>query len=311
MNNLVPASSSSGLLIFAALFHFLFITPFSEVSAQLSGSPQRLKLDAITKLEQVSTTDKKLQRTITKAIDKITRSLSDKGQPLFLDAFRIVPSKGEKVFEREREAVERLLKAIKRKNTSEDIKTVFQEVIDDLVEADRQIAALSIATAQQLVQIGEGSSKKLAKAQREFDRAGTNPRKAIKRYKKAWESSQEVVDDRELLITTFEDGPDPYSPSLTTNTLTATFRIREKGEHHKDDDRGKKNDRDDDDDDDGGKKNKRRGKDDDEKEHRQRSLEFVEIILDSSNATVPCCFGSSTVLNFDSGEEFVLYHISF
>ena len=158
------------LLLIAAIF-----TCNVEVLGQTSLSPKQLKLDAITALERISTSDRKLQRTITKAIDKITRSLSD-----FLDEFRV---SDKKVFEREQKAVERLLKAIKRKHTPEAIKTVSQKVIDSLVEADRRITERSIATAQRLVQVGEGKRRKVAKAQREFKRAlgATSPRKAIER----------------------------------------------------------------------------------------------------------------------------------
>jgi len=172
--------------------------------------------------------------------------------------------------------------------------------------------------------VGVGDPRKLAKAQREFDRAlgETNPRKAIERFKKAWESSQKVVEDNELVIKSFDDSPDPFSPSLASNTLSATFLIHQKGrfrkdddgnEKHgrgdKDDDRGKKRDRDDDDDDrdkrrdrrdddrrsrhdrddkddDRGKRHRRGDKADDEKEQRPFHLEYVEIIRDSSNATV-------------------------
>ena len=184
-----------GLLVLGLLaFHGGLPLP-----AHSSHSPQQLKRDAITTLEQISATDRELQRTITRAIEHITRSLSDKGHALFLDAFRILPpSQGNKVFERERQAVERLRSGLARDDTPEDIKTVFQEVINALVEADRAIAALSIATAQQLVQTGGGNPKKLPKAQREFERAvrEAEPRRAIERFEKAWGASQEVVDAR-------------------------------------------------------------------------------------------------------------------
>jgi len=194
-----------------------FFTCNIETLAQTSPSPKRLKQDAITALEQISTTDRKLQRTITKAIDQITRSLSG-----FLDEFRV---SDEKVFEREQKAVERLLKAIIRKHTPPDIKTVLHEIVDALVEADQAIAERSIATAQRLVQVGEGKRRKVAKAQREFKRAlgATSPRKAIERFKKAWESSQEVVKDSELVIKSFDDFPDPLFGGVATNTLSVIF----------------------------------------------------------------------------------------
>ncbi|MFQ5852442.1 MAG: hypothetical protein ACE5JU_17905 [Candidatus Binatia bacterium] len=249
------AGSTLGLILLTAAF---FISS-NRVSAQSSHSPYQLKQNAITALEQISTTDKKLQRTIKQGIRAITRSLSDKGQALFLDEFRIVPPpKGKKVFQRELRAVDQLLKRIKRNDTLADIKNVFQEVIDTLVEADRGIAALSIAAAQQLIPTGIGDANELAKAQREFGEAlqETNPRKAIRAFRKAWEFSQEVVENRELVITTFQDNPDPFSPSLTNNALTATFQIRRKGQLH------------------------------DRKGRSRLLLEFVEIIQDPSKAIV-------------------------
>ncbi len=180
------------LLLVAAFFAWNI-----ELVAQTSPSPKQLKLQAITALEQISTTDNKLQRMVKTAIRAITRSLSDRARSLFLDDFRILPPPGgEKVFQREQEAAERLLKAIKWKRTPEDIKIVIQQVIGSLVEADRRITEHSIATAEQLVQVGAGAPRKLAKAQREFGKAlqETHPPKAIKRFKKAWESSQEVVE---------------------------------------------------------------------------------------------------------------------
>jgi len=305
------------MLLLAAFFAWNI-----EVLAQTPPSPKQLKLDAIskleTKIEQISTTNRGLRRTLTKAIDQITRSLSD-----FLDEFRVADKK---VFERELQAVERLLKAIKRNDTPQEIKSIFQEVIDALVEADRRITERSIATAQRLVQVGEGKRRKVAKAQREFKIAlgTTSPRKAIERFKKAWETSQEVVEDRELVITTFDDAPDPFFPGVTTNTLSATFQIHIKGKRHKDDGRGNKRDRDDEDDDrdkrhgrndddDDDERDKRYGKRDDEgrgrynrrdkdddrdKKHRrgnkdnkdtnddQLILEFIEIIQDFSGSIV-------------------------
>jgi hypothetical protein len=269
--------------------------------AQTFSAPKQLKLNAITTLEQISTTDRRLKRTLDRAIKDIGRSLSYRGYSLFIDDFRIVPPPdGEKVFREEQEAVERLLRAIKRRRTPDDIKLVIQQAIDKLVEADRGIAALSIATAQHLVQVGVGDPRKLAKAQREFGKAlqETNPRKAIIWFKKAWESSQEVVDGTELLIKNYYNFPDPFSPSLATNTLSATFQIHVKGKHHKDDDRGKTNDRDDDDDDQGNKhgrgykdddrdkKHRRGDKDDKEKNEDKLVLEFIEIIQDSSGAII-------------------------
>jgi hypothetical protein len=199
-----------------------FFAPNNEVLAQSSRSPHQLKQDAITALEQTSTTDKKLQRTVKHAIRAITRSFS-----LFLDDTRILPPP----FRQERQAVEMLLKAIERRDTPEELKTTFQGIIDLLVDADRRITEHSIATAQRMVQVGERNSKKVAKAQREFEKAlrETNPLKAIHGFKEAWEFSQEEVEHSRLVIRTFNDAPDPFFPGVTSNTLSVTFQIRKIG----------------------------------------------------------------------------------
>jgi len=205
---------------------------------KLGISAAFIKSSAITALEHNSTMDHRLQRTLERAVKNIGRSFSHRGRALFIDDYRILPPPdGEKVFREEREAVERLLKAIKRRHTSEDIKLVIQQVIGNLVEADRRITEHCIATAQRLVQVGIGNSKKVAKAQREFEKAiqRTNAVKAIHGFAEAWKSSQEVAEGRELLIKTFQDAPDPFFAGAGTCTLSVAFQIREreKRDHEK------------------------------------------------------------------------------
>ena len=276
----------------------------SPLLAQSSSSPQELKRQALAELEQVSTSQRSLQRIIKRATKNVHESLEHKGHSHFLDGYRILPPpEGEKVFREERKAVQWLILGLRLRRTPEEIKIVLSRVIDNLVEADRIIAEISIALARQLVQAGVGDVRKLEEAQRDYERAlgETNPRKAIQRFREAWESSQEVVDGRELVIKDYNPSPDPFSPSLTSNTLSATFLIHLKRPFHSYTHPGKKYHRDDDDDD-GDKKDwrgnhyrpwGRRGGDDDDdrdnknhKEHDQShehrkeplTLEFIEII---------------------------------
>ena len=132
------------------LFLLLVAQPYSTAYSQSSSStPLQLKQDALVTLEQIIVTDSKLQRNIDKAIEDIGKSLSDKGRGLFLDGSRLrPPPAGEKAFQRERQAVNELRKGIKSKNTPEEIQIILQEVIEDLVEADRGIAELSVANAE-------------------------------------------------------------------------------------------------------------------------------------------------------------------
>ncbi len=97
-----PLNRSGRRLLILLLLVPAFFTWNIEVLAQNSPSPKQLKLDAITALEQISTTDPRLQRTLDRAVKDISQSLSYKGQSLFLDDFRILPPpKGERVFREE------------------------------------------------------------------------------------------------------------------------------------------------------------------------------------------------------------------
>ena len=153
-----PLNRFSRRMLVLLLLVAAFINWNIEVLARTPPTPKQLKSSAITALEHISTTDHRLQRTLERAVKNIGRSFSHRGRALFIDDYRILPPPdGEKVFREEREAVERLLKAIKRRHTSEDIKLVIQQVIGNLVEADRRITEHSIATAQRLVQVGIGN----------------------------------------------------------------------------------------------------------------------------------------------------------
>ena len=215
--------------LFVALLAALLLLSAQVRGTSASGSPQELKQNAILKLEQISTSDRNLQKTIQNAIEDISESLTDKDGPLFLDEFRIVPpSGGKRVFDRERKAVQELLKGIK--NTPQDVEVIFLQVIDDLVEADRLISVSSIGVAKRLVDIGLGNAKKLDKAEKELDKALTEDKasKAIQRFEKAWEFSQKVFGDKHLLISSFGDSPDPFSARLTANELSVTFQTLKK-----------------------------------------------------------------------------------
>ena len=213
------------LLLVAAPYLTLTTRAWSETPP----SPKQLKLDAISDLEQISTTYPRLTRTIERALEEIRDGLSHRGQDLFLDEVRILPPPdGKKVFRGDEKAVERLLEAGKRRDASEDIQATFQQVINSLVQADREIAQHSIATAQRLIQIAEGSHKRVAKAQWEFERAlrEEKPTKAIRGFGEAWETSQEVVGDNDLVIRTFQDTPDPFLAGSATTKLSVTFQVR-------------------------------------------------------------------------------------
>ena len=195
-------------------------------------SPRALKQGAAAKLTAAGNGEPRLDKKIDKVVKAIDRSLLERGRSLFIDDRRILPPpEGQKVFDHEREAVGLLLKEIKKAKATPEILDLFQEVIGELVAADRAIAGLSLETARALLATGQGDSKGIDKAERAFRRAAEasaagDPRGAIKQYEKAWAASQSVVKDGDLLITAFSDSPDPFSPTLGAVSLSVDFEIR-------------------------------------------------------------------------------------
>ena len=118
-------------------------------------------------------------------------------------------------------------RGLARRSTSGDVIDVLQGAIDNLLEADREIAALSLEVAERLAEDGNGAAAKLPKARLAFEAAleETDPREAIKGFEKSWRVSQHVVDGKGIQIASFSDAPDPFSPSETVNTLAVTFEI--------------------------------------------------------------------------------------
>jgi len=229
-----PSRKSVRQMPVLSLLVAAFFVLNNEAPAQTPPSPKQLKLNAITTLEQISASDRNVKQTLDKAVKEIRQGLSHRGHDLFLDEIRILPPPdGERVFRGDEQAVERLLEAGRHRRTPQEVKVVFQQVIDSLVRAAREIAQHSIATAQRLVQVEEGSRKKVAKAQWEFERAIRQSKapKAIGGFGKAWETSQGVVEHSELVIKAFQDGPDPSFAGAGTSTLSVTFQIQNTGKH--------------------------------------------------------------------------------
>ncbi len=192
--------------------------------------PREEKESALELLQTVTTTDKKLKQTIASVKDAIEQSLSDKGNSLFLDDFRLLPfPQGKRVFDKERHAVSLIQTALSRKDLPVATRNILQQVIEKLVAADREIAQIALDVAEMLLGLGEGDAKELVKAKKEFEKAlaEVSPVKAIDGFEKAWHLAQKAVDHKRfrlLVITEFQDQPDPFSPQ-NFNTLTTTFKI--------------------------------------------------------------------------------------
>jgi hypothetical protein len=258
----------------------VFLTVFfdgrTSLFGQSSPSARSLKQGAVATLQQIAIADKDLRESVTKAANAISQSLSDdKNASLFLDDVRILlPPKGTRVFEREAEAADRLVAASKAKDTPANVRVVLDNVVAVLVQADRQIAELSVVSAERLVLAGQGRAAAVARARQEFDQAvrQADPLKAIEGFKNAWQSAQGVVDQNGLVISSFSDSPTPFSSRLTSNRLTATFQSL-KNENGDDNGSNKNKNKD---------NNDRNGGNNLDQQDSRQSIEFIEVIQDAS-----------------------------
>jgi predicted extracellular nuclease len=139
-------------------------------------TPRSLKEDARTALSAaLPTGDTKVDRFVMDAVERIEQSLEP---AWWLDDATLDPTNGNRVFDREHQAVVTLSKV--------DL-PVAGDVIDDLVEADRRLAAVQIEIA---VDAG-GDPVELARAQQSFTDAAVYATagrfdKAVLEYKQAW-----------------------------------------------------------------------------------------------------------------------------
>jgi hypothetical protein len=109
---------------------------------------------------------------------------------LWVDGNHLVAKGGEKVFQKEKEAVQKLTKLIKDKNSGLDDATL-QGWIDTLISVDRGLAVTAIGDA---VLLG-ADGKQINEATKEIQ-AGDDAKKdpdAITHYENAWKKAQEAV----------------------------------------------------------------------------------------------------------------------
>lgn len=156
-------------------------------NAACYGGPARsikqlvaIDLDILAKDQSV---DKKVRSKVKEALKHLQKSLNGK---LWVDDSTLT-SKGQKVFEEEKHAVQKLRDI---KNPS----SLILDAIDALVGADDTLARHAVALAQ--ANLG-ADGKYLAKAYDELAKADgyltVNPEKAIEHYKKAWQHATKAV----------------------------------------------------------------------------------------------------------------------
>lgn len=141
---------------------------------------------------------------VEKAIEKINKSLDAK---LWIDAVNLDIKKGHKVFDEEKNAVEKLMKLIKhddekKKSISPELEAAAQFGIDNLVNADRVLAITAMLDATSIPVDNPKDQKKVdkenTKSSEEFvkgdeERDDGDFDKAIKHYEKAWKHAQKAI----------------------------------------------------------------------------------------------------------------------
>ena len=128
----------------------------------------------------------------TKKLGELIVKLQQSLDPaLWIDDNHIVDKDGNKVFDRERDAVKKLNELIKDGSIPDP---TLQDMIDALVRADRAIASVALSDAI----AASGDPKKIAESQNELLKAADEIAKlhfdhAIDHYKAAWKKAREAV----------------------------------------------------------------------------------------------------------------------
>ena len=179
-----------------------YYKPSINVSTFTVKSAKWLKQEAIGELEAIDTDNKHAQKDIEKAIELINESLNP---DLWIDASRLDPKHGHKVFDREKHAVKELLKITEERGEHAEpaIAEDVEAVIDKIVKADEQLAIVAINDAKntpvQDPKFQEKVEQEIAKAEEELANAyaeieAGNPDKAIDDFRKAWKHAQLAIE---------------------------------------------------------------------------------------------------------------------
>ena len=179
-----------------------YYKPSINVSTFTVKSAKWLKQEAIGELEAIDTDNKHAQKDIEKAIELINESLNPN---LWIDASRLDPKHGHKVFDREKHAVKELLKITEERGEHAEpaIADDVEAVIDKIVKADEQLAIVAINDAKntpvQDPKFQEKVEQEIAKAEEELANAyaeieAGNPDKAIDDLRKAWKHAQLAIE---------------------------------------------------------------------------------------------------------------------
>jgi hypothetical protein len=162
----------------------------------ISWRARESKEQIIEILNQTHSEEKKIEHEIDKMIDKIDKSLEDK---LWQDEYTPTIKLGHKVFDNEKKAIKHGLKIIKDKKTTEDVKEVVIQSIDELISIDRHLAdnlyedASQYGGTKKIDHELEKAHKDLLKAYAELEKPNCKYDKVMKSLKKSWKHSQKAI----------------------------------------------------------------------------------------------------------------------
>jgi hypothetical protein len=158
-------------------------------AGQASPTPRSLKQDVLDEINgTIPTSDKHDTDKLREAAKNLGESLES---GLWGDDNHLALKGGDKVFEKEKEAVKKLSELLKDKSPTVSTGTL-QGWIDSLVAADKNLAQTAIDEA------GSGDPKKLDEANKEMGKADDELTKghedgAIDHYKNAWKKAMEAL----------------------------------------------------------------------------------------------------------------------
>ena len=175
-------------------------------TAEAVSGARTTKRETVDKLEEVDTGNRKVDRTISKVIKNINKSLRGK---YWNDDSHLIPKYGKKVFSYERKAVgyvESYTKHWQRRGPTPEQQqaiSVFAEIIPELVEADQLLAEIALDEAHDTLPPENHKKLKryqsaLTKADKYFNKALSymdkdRPSRAIKYFGKSWQYSQKAI----------------------------------------------------------------------------------------------------------------------
>ncbi len=165
-----------------------------DATFDIKPTPRKLKEDTIEKLKSAKTCDDRVNGEIDETIFLINKSLSDK---LWINDTHLSPKLGGIVFAKEHAAVEHMQRNAIRMPS--EVKTVFEEVIGDLLSADEMLALTAIEGARAYEGTSRMVDREIRLAERNLEEAydemddPLDKDNAILRFGRAWEHAQRAI----------------------------------------------------------------------------------------------------------------------